>query len=92
VSLAHGDEWDGITIHRMSVPCKDCGMTGAHFCPGKRPEKAAILDKIQLDEDLRALKALFTPPKCKKHRQYKAMRRPRTACEACWRQWIAKNP
>lgn len=30
--------------------------------------------------------------KCKKHRTYKAIRKPTTSCEACWRLYIQKHP
>ncbi len=26
---------------------------------------------------------------CKKHRAYKAIRQPTSACEPCWRMWFA---
>lgn len=29
---------------------------------------------------------------CKKHRTYRAIRAPRTACEECWRFYVRKNP
>ena len=29
---------------------------------------------------------------CKRHRQYKAMRAPKTSCEACWRFFVKRNP
>lgn len=29
---------------------------------------------------------------CKKHRRYLAKRAPRTACEACWRFYVERNP
>lgn len=30
--------------------------------------------------------------KCKKHPKYGAIRRPRTACEVCWRMYIEGHP
>ena len=66
-------------------PCPDCGLRGAHYCTG--PKRVI---------DMRPLRDLFKrpqdPKKCKKHRQYKAIRRPRTACEACWRRWVYLHP
>ncbi len=32
------------------------------------------------------------PTRCEDHRKYQAKRKPRTACEACWRMFIARNP
>lgn len=29
---------------------------------------------------------------CKKHRSYRILRPPRTACEQCWRNYIKVNP
>ena len=29
-----------------------------------------------------------TNPNCKKHYSYKAILKPRTACEPCWRKWF----
>lgn len=28
------------------------------------------------------------PPLCRKHPRYKAIRKPRAACETCWEQWF----
>ena len=32
-----------------------------------------------------------TNPNCKKHYSYKAILKPRTACEPCWRKWFEKE-
>ncbi len=29
---------------------------------------------------------------CAKHKRYRAMRKPRAACEGCWRLWILTHP
>lgn len=34
----------------------------------------------------------YTPLKCKDHPRYQAKRKPRVACEMCWRMWIEKSP
>lgn len=32
------------------------------------------------------------PAYCKTHPSYRALKRPRSACESCWRAWIKRNP
>jgi hypothetical protein len=29
---------------------------------------------------------------CEKHKNYKAMRKPRVSCDACWGMFLEKNP
>ena len=70
--------------------CEACGALGLHFCTGV-PSKQAPRWDLERDQDLLAY-AQINLPTCKRHRRYKGLRRPRTACEDCWRRWIALNP
>lgn len=68
-------------IMDIPTPCRLCGLTGPHFCVGKvKPFDEG--DLARLAEDL----------KCKTHPRYQAKRKPRVACEACWRKYITLNP
>lgn len=73
--------------------CPDCGALGSHFCPGP-DRKIAIIEAMERKIDRKIFEMLDDRGtfRCKKHPKYQAKRRPRTACEACWRRWISLNP
>lgn len=49
-------------------------------------------DRYDLESKVAStLKGYLRSP-CKKHRTYKALRKPRSGCEECWRFYIKTNP
>lgn len=68
----------------------DAPASDPHSYPGVQNKQTLRWD-LEREQDLRAYGHVNLPT-CKKHRRYMGLRRPRTACEGCWRRWIALNP
>lgn len=77
--------------------CGACGALGAHFCIG-RPNKREIAERKRRSREWREIARQIVKQyehatgQCPDHRRYQGKRKPRTACEGCWRIWIALNP
>lgn len=81
----------GLDSMPIEAPCSACGTLGAHYCVGKLD---GMLNKwitaSSRREELERAKAAGS--QCPDHKRYQAKRKPRSACEGCWRIWIALNP
>jgi hypothetical protein len=51
-----------------------------------------IADALEAIEDRNAFEHLDGKCPCKKHRTYKAIRKPTSGCEECWRFYIRMHP
>lgn len=51
-----------------------------------------IRDAVELIEDRKAFEQLDGKCPCKKHRTYRAIRKPTTSCEECWRFYVRMHP
>ncbi len=94
------DPWTG--PERMSR-CYACCQENCGYGPCScECHRAAFLSEVRAEKAAKArafpkhlqakLDKLLAHTKCKKHRAYKAIRKPRSNCEACWRFYIRSNP
>lgn len=66
--------------------CKHCRVTVD--AEGKR----SVLPMAELRADLNRKLLEDSAPMCPDHRRYQAKRKPRVACEGCWRRYIHIKP
>lgn len=75
------------------------GATGCRASESRGP----VRDNNDYDEDCacklnpetvlrKAIERDIEFHKCSEHRRYQAKRKPRAACEGCWRLWLRINP
>lgn len=76
---------------RCYCPCHGPRGMGPLAIANERAGKM-IRDAVELIEDRKAFEQLDGKCPCKKHRTYRAIRKPTTSCEECWRFYVRMHP